>query len=210
MPHTLLNDIECQDLVVKSDAEIRGLDVTSGNITTATCNAVTATTLTAVTANITNGNITTANFTNETVSAVNATSVTTTTVTATNVDFRRGQLQRSFGVIRTKDDIGSTGVAPHCITMPAKAYISRFGFMSSGSDIVIATTFNAVLQTSNATVLGTAFVADADYTLGTYDATKVAFTATSVRANHGVQVNVATAGKSGSVYWFVDYRLNST
>ena len=206
----LFKDVECDDLDVKSDATIRGLDVTSGNITTATVNAINATAITARTLTATSVDLVGVNITTATVNAVNATALTTRDITATNVNFKLGQLQRSFGVVTGKDDIAATGVAPVKITFPGPAKIAKFGFMSTGSDVVIATTFNAVLQTMDATTLGT-FLADGDYTLGTGDATTVALdTATTVRGGRGVRFNVATVGKSGSVYWFVDYRLNST
>lgn len=146
-------------------------------------------------------------------SAIAATSVNTervvaNTVTATNVNFKRGQLRRAFPVPLTKDDVGTTGtLSESFITFPQRVRIVGMGIMSAASDVVLATNDGFELRTVNGTKLAT-FVADADYTLGTGEATKQAIeTATEVATNHGLVFCVATApGVSGSVYYFVDYR----
>ena len=127
-------------------------------------------------------------------------------------DSAYGLVRRAFTVPLTKHDVGTAGTLSEAfIVLPKKSKIVKFGIMSAASDVVLATDDGFELRTVNGTKLAT-FVADADYTLGTGEATGQApETATTIAANHAMVCCVATnAGVSGSVYYFVDYKEQFT
>lgn len=125
-----------------------------------------------------------------------------------NGAWRNTELRRAFTVPLTKDDIATTGtLGESFITFPQRVKITGMGIMSAASDVVLATGDGFELRTTNGTKLGT-FVSAADYTLGSGAATKAALeTATALATNKPIVFCVASdAGKSGSVYYFVDYQ----
>lgn len=126
-------------------------------------------------------------------------------------DARFGLVTRSFfagGGLHAHDDVGTAGThLESFLCLPVKAKILAFGIMSaSNQDVTLATSDAFELRTVNGTKLAT-FVADADYVLGTGDATcQAPETATSIATNHGMVACVGTTvGVDGSVVYFVDW-----
>jgi len=124
-------------------------------------------------------------------------------------DPQYGVIHRSyfpFAAVDT-DDVATAGThAESFLALPVKAQIVGFGVLAASVDVVMATSDGFELRTVNGTKLAT-WVADADYTLGTGDATSCApETATAIAKNHGMVACVATdTGVSGSVVYFVDW-----
>ena len=124
-------------------------------------------------------------------------------------DPKYGVVHRSFfqcGAANT-DDVGAAGTHGEAfLALPVKAQIVAFGVMAASVPVVLATSDGFELRTVNGTKLAT-LLADADYTLGTGDATSAApETATAIAKNHGMIACLATAtGVSGSVQYFVDW-----
>jgi len=123
-------------------------------------------------------------------------------------DARYGVVRRNFFVgTPAKFDVATAGtIAEYGLSLPRKAQIVEFGFISAGSDVVFATSDGLELRTNNGTKLAT-WVGDGDTTIGTMDATSGApETATSIARNTAMRVCVATdTGVSGSVLAFVDW-----
>ena len=125
-------------------------------------------------------------------------------------DARYGLVNRTYfpqGAAQ-HDDVGTAGTnLESFLTLPVKAKILAFGIQgASGVDVVMATSDNFELRTVDGTKLAT-FVADADYTLGTGDAScQAPETATSIATNHGMVACVGSnTSPSGSVIYFVDW-----
>ena len=121
-----------------------------------------------------------------------------------------GLVRRAFfhGAGAATDDVATAGTNTEMfLALPKKSDIVKFGVIAASVDVVMATGDGFELRTVNGTKLAT-WVADADYTLGTGDATGAApETATAIAKNHGMVACVASdTGVSGSVVYFVDYK----